>query len=52
MVQKTPEGILLRPAQAVPLVQFDQPDRDGMRKLMFEFFALQKSIPYWVKKFL
>lgn len=40
MVEKTPEGILLRPAQAVPLVHFDQPDRDGMRKVVSELAEL------------
>jgi AbrB family looped-hinge helix DNA binding protein len=40
MVEKTPEGILLRPAQAVPLVQFDEPAREGMRKVVSELAEL------------
>ncbi|MGC9452664.1 MAG: hypothetical protein ACP5I4_14595 [Oceanipulchritudo sp.] len=40
MVEKTPEGILLRPAQAVPLVQFDEPAREGMRKVVSELSEL------------
>jgi AbrB family looped-hinge helix DNA binding protein len=40
MVEKTPEGILLRRAQAVPLVQFGQPDREGMRKVVAELAEL------------
>lgn len=40
MVEKTPEGILLRPAQAVPLVQFDEPAREGMRQVVSELAEL------------
>jgi AbrB family looped-hinge helix DNA binding protein len=40
IVEKTPEGILLRPAQAVPLVQFGQPDREGMREVITELAEL------------
>lgn len=32
MVEKTPEGILLRPAQAVPLVQYEASSHEGMAK--------------------
>ena len=40
VVEKTPEGILLRSAQAVPLVQFDEPAREGMRKVVSELAEL------------
>ena len=45
MVEKTPEGILLRPAQAVPLVQFDEPAHEGMRKVASELSGLYERLP-------
>ena len=40
MFEKTPEGILLRLAQAVPLVQFDEPACEGMRKVVSDLAVL------------
>jgi len=43
MVENTPEGILLRPAQAVPLVQFDSTTREGMTRVAEELDELYKG---------
>ena len=43
MVEKTPEGILLRPAQAVPLVQYEASSREGMAKVAEELDELYEG---------